>query len=125
MGANGVIIPEDRSAQVTAAVNKTSAGSVQHIPIVKVVNLANTIDYLKDQGFWIFGADTRGGQNIRDMDFNCSVVLVLGSEAKGIRPLVKQKCDFLITIPLPGDFDSLNVSVASGIILFEMISRRR
>ena len=124
MGANGVVIPEDRSAQVTAAVNKASAGSVQYIPIVKVVNLAQTLDYFKDKGFWVFGADAHGGSNLRDMDFNSSVVLVLGGESKGIRPLVKKKCDFLITVPLAEDFDSLNVSVAAGIIQYEILSQR-
>jgi 23S rRNA (guanosine2251-2'-O)-methyltransferase len=124
IGANGVVIPEDRAAQVTAAVNKASAGSVQQIPVARVVNLAQSLDYLKDKGFWVFGADAHGGSNLKDMDFNCSVVLVLGGEEKGIRPLVKKKCDFLITIPMAGSFDSLNVSVATGIILYEIIRQR-
>jgi len=124
MGANGVIIPEDRSAQITAAVNKASAGSVQYLPVAKVVNLSQTIDYLKDKGYWVFGADTHGGNNMKDMDSNCPVALVLGGEAKGIRPLVKKKCDFLITIPMAGHFDSLNVSVAAGIILYEILTQR-
>jgi 23S rRNA (guanosine2251-2'-O)-methyltransferase len=124
LGANGVVIPEDRAAQVTAAVNKASAGSVQHMPVAKVVNLAQSIDYLKDKGFWIFGADAHGGKSLKEVDFNCSVVLVLGSEAKGIRPLVRKKCDFLITVPLIGSFDSLNVSVAAGIIQYEIFCQR-
>ena len=124
MGANGVVIPEDRSANVTAAVSKASAGSVQQIPVARVVNLSQTLDYLKNKGFWVFGAEAHGGKNIKDMDFNCSVVLVLGGEAKGIRPLVKKKCDFLITIPLAGNFDSLNVSVAAGIIQYEIFCQR-
>jgi 23S rRNA (guanosine2251-2'-O)-methyltransferase len=124
IGANGVVIPEDRAAQVTAAVNKASAGSVQQIPVAKVVNLAQTLDYLKDRGFWIFGAEAHGGKNLGDMDFNCSVALVLGGEAKGIRSLVKKKCDFLVNIPLAGEFDSLNVSVAAGIIMYEIFRQR-
>ena len=124
MGANGVVIPEDRAAQITAAVNKASAGSVTKMPVAKVVNLAQSLDYLKDQGFWVFGADARGGKSLRDLDFNCSVVLVLGGEAKGIRPLLKKKCDFLVTIPMYGEFDSLNVSVAAGIIQYEIICQR-
>lgn len=123
-GANGVIIPEDRAADVTATVNKASAGSVQHIPVAKVVNLSRLLDELKEKGFWIFGAEAHHGKNLTDVDFNCSVVLVLGSEAKGIRPLLKKKCDFLITIGLTGNFDSLNVSVAAGILLYE-INRQR
>ncbi len=123
-GANGVVIPEDRSANVTAAVNKASAGSVQQIPVARVVNLAQSLEYLKEKGFWVFGAETHQGKSLGDMDFQCSVVLVMGSEAKGIRPLVRKKCDFLVTIPLPGHFDSLNVSVAAGIILYEIFRQR-
>jgi 23S rRNA (guanosine2251-2'-O)-methyltransferase len=124
LGANGIVIPEDRAAQVTAAVNKASAGSVQQIPVARVINLSQTLDYLKDKGFWIFGAEAHGGKSLRDTDFNCSVVLVLGGEEKGIRPLVKKKCDFLVTIPLTGSFDSLNVSVAAGIIQYEIFCQR-
>jgi 23S rRNA (guanosine2251-2'-O)-methyltransferase len=89
-----------------------------------VVNLSQTLDYLKNKGFWVFGAEAHDGKSMKDMDFNCSVVLVLGGEAKGIRPLVKKKCDFLITIPLAGNFDSLNVSVAAGIIQYEIFCQR-
>jgi 23S rRNA (guanosine2251-2'-O)-methyltransferase len=124
LGANGVIIPEDRAAGITAAVNKASAGSVRQIPISRVTNLAQTLDYLKDQGFWVFGADAHGGKILKEADFKSSVVLVLGGESKGIRTLVKKKCDFLITVPLAGDFDSLNVSVAAGIILYEIMNQR-
>lgn len=123
-GANGVIIPEDRSAGVTAAVNKASAGSVHQIPVAKVVNLAQLLDHLKDRGFWIFGAETHGGKKLTETDFDCPVALVMGGEAKGIRPLLKKKCDFLTTIPLTGNFDSLNVSVAAGIILYEISCQR-
>ena len=124
LGANGIVIPEDRAAQVTAAVNKASAGSVEQIPVARVVNLSQTLDYLKDEGFWVFGAEAHGGRSMAEMDFNCSVVLVLGGVEKGIRPLVKKKCDFLITIPLIGNFDSLNVSVAAGIIQYEIFCQR-
>jgi 23S rRNA (guanosine2251-2'-O)-methyltransferase len=124
LGANGVIIPENRAAHVTAAVNKASSGSVQQIPVARVVNLAQSLDYLKDKGFWIFGADAHDGNSLQNMDFNCSVALVLGGEEKGIRPLLKKKCDFLINIPMAGSFDSLNVSVAGGIILYEVCRQR-
>lgn len=124
LGANGVVIPEDRAAPVTAVVNKASAGSVAQIPVARVVNISQTLDYLKDKGFWVFGAKVRGGSNLHEMDFNCPVALVLGGEAKGIRPLVKKKCDFLLTIPMPGSFDSLNVAVASGIIQYEIFCQR-
>lgn len=125
LGAGGVVIPEDRAAKVTATVSKTSAGSVWQIPVAKVVNLSQTIDYFKDNGFWIVGAESQAGQSIREVDFKCSVALVLGGEAKGIRPLIKKKCDFLAHIPMMGNFDSLNVSVAAGIILYEIMMQRR
>ena len=124
LGANGVVIPEDRAAPVTAAVYKASAGSIHQIPVAKVINLVRTIEYFKDKGFWIFGADVHGERNLKEMDFNCHVVLVLGGEARGIRPLIRKKCDFLMTIPMAGCFDSLNVSVAAGIIQYEILTQR-
>jgi 23S rRNA (guanosine2251-2'-O)-methyltransferase len=124
LGANGVIIPADRAASVTAAVIKASAGATQQMPIARVTNLSQTIDYLKGRDFWVFGADAHEGGNLKEMDFNCNVALVLGGEAKGIRPLVKKKCDFLLSVPLQRSFDSLNVSVAAGIIQYEIFNRR-
>lgn len=125
LGANGVVIPTDRTASVTPAVIKASAGSAEQLPVARVTNLSQTIDYLKDKGFWVFGADAHGGKNIREQNFNSPVVLVLGSEARGIRPLVKKKCDFLITIPMAGNFDSFNVAVAAGIIQYEIFLQRQ
>ncbi len=124
LGANGVVIPTDRAASVTPAVIKVSAGSAEQLPIARVTNLSQTIDYLKDKGFWIYGADAEGGKSIREQNFSGPVVLVLGSEAKGIRPLVKKKCDFLVTIPMAGNFDSFNVAVAAGIIQYEIFLKR-
>ena len=124
LGANGVVIPTDRAASVTPAVIKASAGSAEQLPVARVTNLSQTIDYLKNKGFWIFGADAHGGKNLREQNFNCSVVLILGSEAKGMRPLVKKKCDFLVTIPMAGNFDSFNVAVAAGIIQYEILLQR-
>lgn len=124
LGANGVIIPVDRAAPVTAAVIKASAGSTEQLPVVRVTNLVQTIDYLKEKKFWIFGASAHEGGNLKEMDFNCNVALVLGGEAKGIRSLIKKKCDFLLSIPLGRNFDSLNVSVAAGIISYEIFSQR-
>ena len=124
LGANGVVIPTDRAAPVTAAVIKASAGSAEQLPFARVTNLSQTIDYLKDQGFWVFGAEAHAGTNLREIDFNCPVVLVLGGEAKGIRPLIKKKCDFLLTIPMTGSFDSFNVAVAAGIIQYEIFCQR-
>jgi 23S rRNA (guanosine2251-2'-O)-methyltransferase len=124
LGANGVVIPTDRAASITAAVVKASAGSAEQLPVARVTNLSQTIDYLKDKGFWVFGAEAHSGTNLREMDFNCPVVLVLGGEAKGIRPLIKKKCDFLLTIPMAGSFDSFNVAVAAGIIQYEIFCQR-
>lgn len=124
LGANGVIIPTDRAASVTAAVVKASAGSSARLPVARVINLSQTIDILKKESFWVFGADAHEGGNLREMDFNCNVALVFGSEAKGIRPLIKKKCDFLLSIPLVQSFDSLNVSVAAGIIQYEIFNQR-
>ena len=124
LGSNGVVIPADRAAPVTAAVIKASAGSAEQLPIARVTNLSQTIDYLKEREFWVFGADAHEGGNLQEMDFNCNVALVLGGEAKGIRPLVKKKCDFLLSIPLKQSFDSLNVAVAAGIIQYEIFNQR-
>jgi 23S rRNA (guanosine2251-2'-O)-methyltransferase len=125
LGADGVVIPEDRSARITATVGKTSAGSVWQMPVARVVNLSHAIDFFKDNGFWVFGAEARVGQSIHEADFNCPVVLVMGGEAKGIRALVKRKCDFLVHIPMTASFNSLNVSVAAGIILHEIVTQRQ
>lgn len=121
LGANGVIIPENRSAAVTATVVKASAGAAHYIPIAMVVNLSNTIEYLKEKGFWIYGTDPVSGKNVSKIDYNGHIGLVMGSEGKGIRPLIKKKCDFLLSIPTMGRIDSLNVSVAAGIILYEIL----
>jgi len=124
LGSNGVIIPTDRAAPVTAAVIKASAGSALQIPVARVANLSQVIDSLKEKGFWVFGTATRGGKDLRQADFNCSVALLLGGEAKGIRPLLQKKCDFLLSISMAGNFDSLNVAVAAGIIQHEIFRQR-
>jgi len=120
-GANGVIIPENRSAAVTAAVMKVSAGAVCHTPVAMVVNLANTIQYLKEKGFWIYGTDPASGNKVNTLDYKGHIGLVMGSEGRGMRPLIKKKCDFLISVPIVGKIDSLNVSVAAGIVLYEIL----
>ncbi|MBN2568904.1 MAG: 23S rRNA (guanosine(2251)-2'-O)-methyltransferase RlmB [Deltaproteobacteria bacterium] len=124
-GVKGVIIPEDRTSPVTPAVIKASAGSALHTPIARVVNIAKAIDRLQKEGFWIYGADAVSGSAFDSFDYEGSVGLVMGSEKKGIRPLVKKKCDFLISVPMSGRLDSLNVSVAAGIIIHEIASRKR
>lgn len=120
-GADCVIIPKDRAASVTPAVIKASSGAVFRIPVVKVVNLARTLDELFERGFLVIGADAKGGTDIRDMKFDEPLVVVFGSEGEGLRKLVREKCRKLVNIPAAG-FESLNVSVAAGIIIFCLMS---
>jgi 23S rRNA (guanosine2251-2'-O)-methyltransferase len=122
-GANGIIIPEDRAAPLTASVAKASAGALQYLPTARVVNLVRTIEYLKERGFWIYGADGSSPLNIHSPDYEGHVGLVMGSEGRGIRPLIRKKCDFLVSIPIRGQVTSLNVSVATGIILYEILRK--
>jgi len=124
-GANGVVIPRDRAAPVTPSVIKASAGAALHLPVARVVNLANALDRLKKEGYWIYAAEARSGTALDGVDFEGSVGLVMGSEGEGLRPLVRKKCDFFVSIPLEGTFDSLNVSVAAGILLHHITRRRR
>lgn len=118
-GAGAVVITTNRSAQITSAVVRVSAGTVFRIPIVRVTNLSRSIDRLKSLGYWIYGADTRG-KNVFDSSFISPTAVVFGNEGKGLSRLVKEKCDELISIPMKSGVDSLNVSVSSGIILFEV-----
>ncbi len=122
-GVAGLIIPVNRAASVTSSVIKASAGAALHLPVAKVVNIARTIDRLKEEGFWVYGTVAGCEKEISSPDYSGRVALVLGSEGKGIRPLVKKKCDILVSIPMSGPLDSLNVSVAGGIILYEITRR--
>jgi len=122
-GAHGVIIPKRRSAGLTPAVIKASAGAVEYIPVAKVTNLARLLDELKTQGIWIIGADMDGSDYTR-LDLTGPVALVIGSEGQGIRRLVKEKCDFLARIPMKGKIGSLNASVAAGILMYEVVRQR-
>ena len=123
-GAHGVVITKRRSASVTAAVVKTSAGAAEHMRIARVVNLANAIDTLKEKGLWIAGADM-DGRPMYDVDMKGGFALVIGSEGSGLSKLVKEKCDFLVSVPLKGHIDSLNAAVAGAIIMFEKNRQER
>lgn len=123
-GATGIVIPEHRAAPVTPAVMKASAGAAGLIPVARVGNLAQALDMLKEMGFWVYGTDATGGVDVAEADVRGDTAVVMGSEGSGLRPLIRRKCDFLLTIPMGGSFDSLNVSVAAGILLYE-VSRRR
>jgi 23S rRNA (guanosine2251-2'-O)-methyltransferase len=119
-GANGVILPEHRAASVTPTVIKTSAGAARYLPIARVANLAYSLDELKKRGFWIYGADANAASTASAPDYQGAVGLVMGGEGKGMRPLIRKKCDFLISIPMLGKIDSLNVSVSAGILMYEI-----
>ena len=124
-GVNGIILPKDRSASITGTVIKISAGSVFHIDICRVANLVSSFKLLKKNGIWIFGTTKDAAQPIYDADLTVPACLVIGSEGKGLRPLVANHCDLNIAIPMHSSLDSLNASVAAGIILFEIVRQRR
>jgi 23S rRNA (guanosine2251-2'-O)-methyltransferase len=124
-GVHGVVVPRDRSASLTGVVAKISAGALSHLDVCTVTNLANCLDRLKEAGVWIYGTVKDDGESIHDVDLSGGVCLVIGNEEKGLRPLVRKRCDFAVTIPMPGELDSLNASVAAGIALFEVVRQRR
>lgn len=123
-GAAGVVIPDRRSAEITAVVCKTSAGAVEHLRIARTGNLAEWLTAAKDAGFWIWGADADAKQSPWDVDLKGPTVLVLGGEGKGIRPRVAKSCDGLVALPGSGEVDSLNVSAAATALLFEAVRQR-
>ncbi len=122
-GAHGVIIPSRRAVGLTPSAVKASAGAVEHIPVVRETNLSRTLETLKKEGCWVFGT-SMNGKNYRNADYSGPVVLVIGSEGEGISKLVSEHCDDMVTIPLYGKIDSLNASVAAGIILFAIAEKR-
>ena len=123
-GVNGIIITKHNSAPINATVVKTSAGATEHVKIVQVNNLANTITVLKENGFWIVGSSLDNAKLYTEVDFTIPIALIVGNEEKGIRKLTADKCDFLVKIPMAGKLQSLNVSVATGILLFEVLRQR-
>jgi len=123
--ADGVVIPERRAAGVTGTVTKASAGASEHLPIAKVTNIARTVEELKDRNVWTVGLDEHGSQTYDGLDYRMDCALVLGAEGKGLHDLVKKKCDFLVSIPMLGKVPSLNVSVAAGVVLYEIVRQRR
>jgi len=124
-GADGAVIPERRAAGVTATVTKASAGASEHLPIAKVTNIARTLEDLKAKNIWTVGLDERGKQDYDALDYKMDCAIVLGSEGKGVHDLVAKKCDFLVSIPMLGKVSSLNVSVAAGVMLYEIVRQRR
>ena len=123
-GAQGLIIPERRSAEVTAAAAKASAGAVEHLPVARVRNLADFLADAKEAGCWSYGADAAAPATYAEQDYAGGVVLVLGAEGKGLRPRVAASCDLLVSLPLHGRIGSLNVSAAAAVLLFEIARGR-
>ena len=123
-GVHGVIIPKRNSVTLNYTVAKTSAGAIEYVPVVKVTNIAGTIDTLKDRGVWVFGADM-DGTPWTELDFTGSAALVIGSEGRGLSKLVREKCDFIASLPMKGKINSLNASVAAGILMFEASRQRK
>jgi 23S rRNA (guanosine2251-2'-O)-methyltransferase len=124
-GADGVVIPERRAAGVTAIVTKASAGASEHLPIARVTNVSRTLEELKAKKLWIVGLDERGRESYDSLDYNMDCAIVLGAEGKGVHELVRRKCDHLVSIPMLGKVSSLNVSVAAGVVLYEIVRQRR
>jgi 23S rRNA (guanosine2251-2'-O)-methyltransferase len=123
-GVDGLIIPERRSAGLTAAVYSVSAGALEHIAVSRIKNLARTMDYLKKQGVWLVGAEEGRSKSWYEFDYTGPVGLVLGSEGTGLRRLVREKCDCLLSLPLAGHVSSLNVSAAAAVFIFEVVRQR-
>jgi 23S rRNA (guanosine2251-2'-O)-methyltransferase len=124
-GVDGVVIPERRAAGITGAVAKASAGASAHLPVAKVTNIARTLEDLKERNIWVVGLDERGKQSYDSIDYKMDCAVVLGAEGKGVHDLVAKKCDFLVSIPMLGKVPSLNVSVAAGVVLYEVVRQRR
>jgi 23S rRNA (guanosine2251-2'-O)-methyltransferase len=123
-GAGAVIVPERRATGVTDVVAKAAAGALEHLPVVRVININRALEELKERGMWIYGLDERGTESYDRIDYAAKSVLVLGGEGKGLHEQVRKHCDVLVRIPMAGKISSLNVSVAAGVVLFEWRRRR-
>ena len=123
-GVHGVVIPERRAVGLTETVAKAAAGALEHVPVVKVTNIANCLEELKKAGIWVAGAEAGEGAVYWEADLRLPTALVLGGEDRGVRRLVRDRCDYLLSVPLRGKINSLNVSVATGILLYEALRQR-
>ncbi|MBE6727214.1 MAG: 23S rRNA (guanosine(2251)-2'-O)-methyltransferase RlmB [Ruminococcaceae bacterium] len=122
-GVHGIIIPKRRSASLNATVAKSASGALEYMKVARVTNIANTIEQLKEQGVWVFGADM-DGDDYTKTDFNTPCAIVIGNEGKGIGALVAKKCDGIISLPMNGQINSLNASVAAGVLMYEVVRKR-
>ena len=123
-GVQAVIFPKNRAAGLTAAVAKASAGAIEHISLCRVVNIAATLDELRRKNIWVAGTVPQDGQSIYDFDLNIDLALVIGGEGPGMRRLVREKCDVLLSVPMQSDFESLNASTAGAVVMFEALRQR-
>src|SRR5262249_62046837 len=123
--ADGVVIPERRAAGVTATVAKAAAGAAEHLPIAQVKNISSAVDNLKGSNIWTVDLDENGTQNYDQLDYKMDCALVLGAEGKGLHEHVRRHCDFVVSIPMLGAVPSLNVSVAAGVVMYEVVRQRR
>ena len=124
-GVHGIVIPERRSAGLTEIVAKTAAGALEYVPVVKVVNIVKAMEEFKKSGIWVAGAEAGGDMLYWKADFTVPLALVLGGEGRGIRRLVKERCDYVVSLPQAGRINSLNVSVAAGVLLYEVLRQRK
>ncbi len=124
-GVHGVIIPKHHAASVNQTVSKTSAGATEHMAIAKVTNIAVTMEQLKEAGVWMIGTDIKAEKSYDQIDYTMPLALVIGNEGSGIRRLVKEKCDFLIRIPMFGKIQSLNASVSAALVMYEVVRKRK
>jgi len=124
-GVHGIIIPKRRSVGLTGVVAKASTGAIEHIPVVRVNNLAQTVEDLKKRGVWIAGTDAKGSADYRQMDATLPLAIIIGSEGKGMARLLKEKCDFLYNLPMLGHVTSLNASVAAALLMYEVVRNRQ
>ncbi|HLR09192.1 MAG TPA: 23S rRNA (guanosine(2251)-2'-O)-methyltransferase RlmB [Bacillota bacterium] len=124
VGAHGVIIPKRRSVSLTATVSKTAAGALEHVPVARVTNISQTIDRLKKAHVWVIGSDLDGDEDYRSLEGTLPLAIVIGNEGKGISRRVKEKCDWIVTIPMHGSVSSLNASVSCSLLLYEVYRKR-
>jgi len=124
VGAHGVIIPKRRAVGLTPAVSKASAGAIEYVPVARVTNIGQTIDYLKKKNIWVVGTDAAGEKSFYESDLTGPIALVIGSEGEGIGQLVRKKCDFVVNIPMKGHISSLNAAVAGAVVMYEILKQR-
>ncbi len=123
-GVDAVVVPRDNSADLTPVVRKVACGAAEVVPFVRVTNISRTLQALQARGVWLYGTDGEAEKSIYDSDLTTSLALVMGAEGKGMRRLTREQCDYLIHLPMAGSVSSLNVSVAAGIVLFEVVRQR-